>query len=72
MVVMKYVNNEDRHFHTFIANRVATLRASSEPEQWSHVGTKEIPADDGSRGMKVSGIYEGQKMAARTTISVES
>lgn len=52
--VLKYLNNEDRRFHTFVANRISTIREASEPSQWRHVGSKDNPADDASRGMKVS------------------
>lgn len=52
--VLKYLNNEDRHFHTFITNRVSIIRGTSESSQWRHVGSKENPADYASRGMKVS------------------
>lgn len=58
--VLKYVNNEDRRFHTFVANRVATIRHFSEPEQWRHVGTKENPADHVSRGLKVSDFLKSK------------
>ncbi|KAK7880408.1 hypothetical protein WMY93_032954 [Mugilogobius chulae] len=30
--VLKYVNNEDRRFHTFVANRIATIRDLSDPK----------------------------------------
>lgn len=59
--VLKHVNNENRRFHIFIANRVATTGASSEPEQWRYVGTKENPADDVSRGMKLSEFLKGRR-----------
>lgn len=59
--VLKYVNNEDRRFHTFVANRVGTIRALSEPVQWRHVGTKENPADDVSRGLKVSDFLKSRR-----------
>lgn len=34
--VLKYLNNEDRGFHTFVANRLLTVRELSEPSQWAH------------------------------------
>ena len=49
--VLKYINNEDKRFHTFVANRVAVVRDSSDPSQWSHVETKVNPDDDASRGL---------------------
>lgn len=52
--VLKYIKNEDRRFHTFMANRTSTIREASEPWQWRHVGSKDNPADDASRGLKVA------------------
>lgn len=52
--VLKYLNDEDRRFHKFVTNRISTIREASEPSQWRHVGSKDNPADNASRGMKVS------------------
>ena len=49
--VLKYINNEDKRFHTFVANRVAVVRDGSDPSQCRHVETKVNPADDASRGL---------------------
>lgn len=51
--VLKYINNEDKRFNTFVANRITTIREVSRPCQWKHVGTKDNPADAASRGMKI-------------------
>lgn len=59
--VLKYLNNEDRRFHTFVANRILTIRQSSEPSQWRHVSTKNNPANDTSRGMKGSDFLIGNR-----------
>ena len=59
--VLKYVSNEDRRFHTFVANRISTIRETSEPSQWRHVGSKDNPADDASRGMKVSNFLKNSR-----------
>ena len=45
-VVLQYVTNESRRFHTFVANRVGEIRQSTDPESWRHVPTNENPADD--------------------------
>ncbi|XP_033096691.1 uncharacterized protein LOC117100962 [Anneissia japonica] len=50
MIVLNYIRNEDRRFKTFVANRIAKIRSVSKPEQWRHVGSKDNPADEGSRG----------------------
>jgi len=52
--VLKYINNEARRFHVFVANRVQRIRDGSDVQQWRYVNTKENPADYVSRGLKVS------------------
>lgn len=44
--VLKYLNNEDRRFHTFVANRISIIKEVSKPSQWRHVGSKDNPAND--------------------------
>ena len=51
--ILRYLNNEDRAFHTFVANRVQTIKDSSLVSQWKHVPTASNPADDASRGLTV-------------------
>ncbi len=41
--VLKYVMNEDKRFHTFVANRVSIIREATKTSQWRYVGTKENP-----------------------------
>ena len=50
-VVLGYLSNEARRFHTFVANRVQLIRDRTSPDQWNHVETKSNPADDASRGL---------------------
>ena len=49
--VLHYINNEDKRFHTFVANRVAAIRERSNPKQWRHVSSNLNPADDITRGL---------------------
>ena len=53
-VVLQYLNNESRRFHTFVANRVAEIRETSEAKQWRHVPGEQNPADACSRGLSVT------------------
>ncbi|XP_043091452.1 uncharacterized protein LOC122341848 [Puntigrus tetrazona] len=53
-VVLGYINNDARRFHTFVANRVQKIRQSTEPEQWLYVPTDENPADIASRGRTIN------------------
>lgn len=50
--VLKYISNETKRFHTFVANRVSVIREATCVEQWRYVSSKENPADEASRGMK--------------------
>lgn len=54
--VLKYIMNEDRRFHTFVANRVALIRDGSSPCQWRYIQSKQNPADDVSRGLTADAL----------------
>ncbi|XP_069114845.1 uncharacterized protein [Argopecten irradians] len=56
MIVLQYIKNKKRRFHTFVANRVAIIHDGSSPESWRHVDGSLNPADDASRGLNVSEI----------------
>lgn len=56
-VVLQYIRNESRRFHTFVANRVAMIHDESTPRQWRHVDTCANPADIASRGAKGSELH---------------
>ena len=57
-VVLGYIANEARRFHTFVANRVQVIRQSTEPTQWFYVRSKENPADHASRGLGASELHD--------------
>ena len=57
-VVLQYIRNESRRFHTFVANRVAMIHDKSTPRQWRHVDTCANPADIASRGAKGSEVHK--------------
>ena len=50
-VVLGYISNDARCFHTFVANRVQQIRDQTKPTQWRYISTTENPADDASRGL---------------------
>ena len=52
-VVLGYIQNESKRFHVFVANRVQEIQEETSTEQWKYVDTKQNPADEASRGMKV-------------------
>jgi hypothetical protein len=51
--VLKYIRNDTKRFHTFVANRVAMIRDLSKAKQWRYLISKHNPADDASRGLHV-------------------
>jgi len=60
-VVLQYIQNEDRRFHTFVANRISAILTSSSPSQWRYVNTDLNPADDVSRGLSAQEIMSDNK-----------
>lgn len=60
-VVLGYISNEARQFHTFIANRVQEIRDHASPEQWRYVESKENPADDTSRGLGANKLIRSNR-----------
>ena len=51
MSVLRYVKNESKRFHTFVANRITTIRDGCTPDQWYHVEVAMNPGDHTSRGL---------------------
>nr|XP_033494102.1 uncharacterized protein LOC117264333 [Epinephelus lanceolatus] len=49
-VVLGYISNEARRFHTFVSNRIQKIHLSTTPQQWRYVPTDKNPADLASRG----------------------
>ena len=54
--VLRYVENEDKRFQTFVANRIATIHNVTSPSQWMYVNTELNPADDASRGVPADSL----------------
>lgn len=52
--VLKYIKNKTSRSQTFIANRVATIRASSKASEWRYVNGCLNPADCVSRGISAN------------------
>ncbi|XP_076869830.1 uncharacterized protein LOC143521148 [Brachyhypopomus gauderio] len=57
-VVLGYVNNDAKRFHTFVANRIERIRSSTNPQQWRHVSSENNPADYASRGLNAVQLKE--------------
>ena len=58
---MGYIANEEKRFHTFVANRVAAIQEVTSPTQWKHVGTKQNPADEASRGLSAEALLKNKR-----------
>ena len=59
--VLRYVNNEDKGFHTFLANRIAIIRDGSDPNQWRYVSGESNPGDDLSRGLSAEILLDRER-----------
>ena len=60
-VVLGYIRNESRKFEVFVANRIELIRDYTDIYQWHYVGSKDNPADYGSRGIDVANDQAVQK-----------
>ena len=59
MAVLQYIRSTERRFHTFVANRVATISEHSDISQWRHIRSNLNPADEASRGIQGSELQDG-------------
>ena len=59
-VVLGYIHNQSKRFYTYVSNRVDKIRTVCRPNQWNFVPTHLNPADDGSRGLKVSILQDSK------------
>ena len=48
-VVLGYIGNKTRRFHTYVSNRVDRILRMSDSSQWNFVPTHQNPADSGTR-----------------------
>ena len=49
-IVLNWINKPSHTLKTFVANRIAEIQATSKPQEWRHVPTRDNPADLISRG----------------------
>lgn len=61
MIVLQYIANERKRYHTFVANRVALIREGSNPNQWRHVDSQSNPADYASRGASIEELMRNKQ-----------
>ena len=55
-VVLGYLHNTTKRFHTFVANRVQQIHQLTEERQWKYVPSADNPADLASRGTTTAGL----------------
>ena len=60
-VVLAYLKNESKRFHTYVANRIQLIRDHSAIDRWFYVKTDENPADDTSRGLSARNIEKSDR-----------
>ncbi|XP_071948930.1 uncharacterized protein [Antedon mediterranea] len=58
--VLRYLNNEETRFKTFVGNRVTTILNQTTKEQWRHVSSAQNPADLASRGMSAEDMMTSE------------
>ena len=58
---IRYIGNESKRFHTYVANCVAFIRENSSPSQWRYIDTKSNPADDASRGVTANAFMPNDR-----------
>ena len=56
--VLRYIENEDKRFHTFVSDRLTMIHDGSTPDQWKYVDSKRNPSDAASRGLSAKALLE--------------
>ena len=59
--VLRYADNQDRKYQTFVTNRVSAISEQSSPTQWKYVETDLNTSDDASRGLTVDAIVKSNR-----------
>lgn len=59
--VLKYIYNQNKRFHTFVANRLSVIHDLSKEDQWKYVDSKQNPADDASRGLNIESLLKSKR-----------
>jgi len=49
-IVLQYLNNRSKRFHTYVANRVGTILRFTDPASWHHIPSAQNAADILTRG----------------------
>ena len=57
--VLGYVNDDAKHFHVYVANRVQQICDRTDHSPWYYVESHSNPADELSRGLTAKQLLEG-------------
>jgi hypothetical protein len=68
-VVLGYLNNRTRRFHTYVANRIHRILSSTKPSQWTYVHTATNPADIATRTIVASQLLNSTWLRGPTFLS---
>ena len=60
-IVLAYIRNTKKRFHTYIANRLSVIHSGSSPDHWRHVRSEMNPADDVSRGLSMQELVHSKR-----------
>ena len=61
MIVLWYLQQEDKRYPTYVANRVAAIQEHTNRSQWRYVDSCLNPADDVSRGMTADEVVSSSR-----------
>lgn len=54
--ILRYLENEDKTYCTFVANRINKITNATDKSQWCFVPSEDNPADIASRGDETQSI----------------
>ena len=60
-VVLGYIYNEARRFHTYVGNRVQYIHDRSDPKQRRHIAGELNPADEASRSLSATQLIQSHR-----------
>ncbi|XP_033108215.1 uncharacterized protein LOC117109876 [Anneissia japonica] len=62
-VVLGYITNRKRRFHTYVCNRVSKIHRTSKSDQWMYVPTEKNPADQATRSIPATELNDSLWMS---------
>ena len=59
--VLRYIENKDKRFQTFVANRISAILEQSTANQWRYIDTSLNPTEEASREMTADALLNNQR-----------